>query len=251
MSVPPPATHAGGTLHLAGAFVLVLALLLPVHAAAAQRGLSPQVYHALTRVHDLMDQGKYVTAEERLTELLGQLAEKGYDKAVALQTLAHVQAARERYDQAARSLQQSLALGALPDAVEQQGRYDLAQLYLASGKPGRAVEELQRWFEHAGQPSAEAQFLRGAAHVQLQQYRQANTPLKRAIEEARRAAKGEDAQAIKSALNELEQTSHALSKAMYDRAQAGRAGDEKPQPASTTSAGGADDAIDAEFEVKA
>ncbi len=182
MSVQPPATHAGGTLHLAGAFVLVLSLLMPVHAATAQRGLSPQVYQALTRVHDLMDQGQYVTAEDRLSELLGRLAEKGYDKAVTLQTLAHVQAARDRHEQAARSLQQSLALGVLPDAVQQQGRYDLAQLYLASGKPGQAVEQLQRWFEHAGKPSAEAHFLLGAAHVQLQQYRQAIAPLERAIE---------------------------------------------------------------------
>ncbi len=184
MSLKPPAVNAGRTLHLAGAFMLVLSLLMAAHAAAAQRGLSPQVYHELTRVHDLMDQGQYVLAEDTLSELLAQRAANGYDKAVTLQTLAHVQAARDRYAQAAQSLQQSLALGVLPDEVQQRGRYDLAQLYLASGEPGQAVQVLQRWFEHAGQPSADAHFLLGAAHVQLQQYRQAIAPLERAIETA-------------------------------------------------------------------
>ena len=178
----PPAANAGRIRQLAGAFVL--SLLMLAHAAAAGRGLSPQVYQELTRVHELMDQGQYVLAEDRLNELLGQLAAKGYEQAVTLQTLAHVQAARDRYAQAARSLQQSLALGALPDAVQQQGRYDLAQLYLASGEPGPAVQVLQSWFEHAGQPSAEAHFLLGVAHVQLQRYRQAIAPLERAIEAA-------------------------------------------------------------------
>ena len=182
MSVQPPAAKAGRILQLAGAFVL--SLLMLAHATAAGRGLSPQVYQELARVHELMDQGQYVLAENRLGELLGQLTAKGYEQAITLQTLAHVQAARDRYAQAARSLQQSLALGALPDEVQQQGRYDLAQLYLASGEPGQAVQVLQSWFEHAGQPSAEAHFLLGVAHVQLQRYRQAIAPLERAIEAA-------------------------------------------------------------------
>jgi tetratricopeptide (TPR) repeat protein len=181
MSVKPPAAKTGRILHLAGTLVLLLML---AHAAAAGPGLSPQVYHELTRVHDLMDQRQYVLAETRLSELLGQLAAKGYDKAVALQTLAHVQAARDHYAQAAKSLQQSLALGLLPDQVQQQGRYDVAQLYLASGQPGQAVQVLQRWFEHAEQPSADAHFLLGTAYFQLQQYRQAIAALQRAVKAA-------------------------------------------------------------------
>ena len=70
MSVQPPAANAGRMLQLAGAFVL--SLLMLAHAAAAGRGLSPQVYQELTRVHELMDQGQYVLAEDRLNELLGQ-----------------------------------------------------------------------------------------------------------------------------------------------------------------------------------
>ena len=76
-------------------------------------------------------------------------------------------------------------------------------------------------------------------------------PLEAAIEKVREAAKGVDTDAIKSAVGELEQASHAMSAAMY--ANAGEEGGAEAAGA-TADAGDAspaeDDAIDAEFEVK-
>jgi molecular chaperone DnaK len=78
----------------------------------------------------------------------------------------------------------------------------------------------------------------------------------RAIEKTREAAKTDDVERIKSAVHELEQASHALSKTLYEKAgaQAGAAGpgpQPGPQPeAGAQSSGGGDDVIDAEFEVK-
>ena len=82
----------------------------------------------------------------------------------------------------------------------------------------------------------------------------------KAIEKTRTAAKSEDADAIKSALRELEQASHALSKTLYAKTGAqpetgGGAGpgpDGGPHPAAGQAggAGGEDEPIDAEFEVK-
>lgn len=77
--------------------------------------------------------------------------------------------------------------------------------------------------------------------------------LTKAIEKTRTVAKGEDAEAIKSALAELEQASHAVSKALYESAASARggaapgAGPAGPEPPKS---GGDDEAIDAEFEVK-
>ncbi len=80
-----------------------------------------------------------------------------------------------------------------------------------------------------------------------------------AIEKTREKAKGEDAEAIKSALSELEQASHALSKTLYESAaQPGEApgaeADPAPEADTAEPAGDDDatddDAIDAEFEVK-
>ena len=75
-------------------------------------------------------------------------------------------------------------------------------------------------------------------------------PLNKSIQKTRDAAKSEDAAAIKSAIEELEQASHALSKTLYETQAAGtgpagaEAGREAaPEPSE-------EDAIDAEFEVK-
>ena len=81
-------------------------------------------------------------------------------------------------------------------------------------------------------------------------------PLEQAIEKVREAAKGEDVQAIKSAVEELEQASHALSKTLYESAEAGAtagadaASAGSPGDGENGESGAADDAIDAEFEVK-
>jgi molecular chaperone DnaK len=72
-------------------------------------------------------------------------------------------------------------------------------------------------------------------------------PLEAAIKKAREAAEGEDLDAIKSAVQELEQASHALSKVMYEKAGQNAADN---GPTADVGAGAGDDAIDAEFEVK-
>jgi len=73
-------------------------------------------------------------------------------------------------------------------------------------------------------------------------------PLEKAIQSTRNVAKGEDTQAIRAAISELEQVSHAFSKTLYEKAQSTSSG-------ATEEAGGSsrpddDDTIDAEFEVK-
>ena len=75
------------------------------------------------------------------------------------------------------------------------------------------------------------------------------------IQKTRDAAKGDNVEAIKSALSELEQASHALSKTLYEKtAQAGAPGGPTAAPDAAPGggqpAGSDDDTIDAEFEVK-
>jgi molecular chaperone DnaK len=74
-----------------------------------------------------------------------------------------------------------------------------------------------------------------------------------AIARVREVAKGDDADAIKSAIDDLTQASHALSKAMYEGSGqdgAAAAGGTGAGKAGSNGGKGEDDAIDAEFEVK-
>lgn len=75
-------------------------------------------------------------------------------------------------------------------------------------------------------------------------------PLQAAIEKAREASKGDDVDAIKSAVKELEQASHAVSKALYEKSEAEGGDASAEQPSADETVDAEDDAIDAEFEVK-
>jgi molecular chaperone DnaK len=76
-------------------------------------------------------------------------------------------------------------------------------------------------------------------------------PLESAIEKVRKVVEGDDTEAIKTAVKELEQISHALSKAMYDTTEtAGADSAPEAETADATAGSSEDDAIDAEFEVK-
>ncbi len=77
-------------------------------------------------------------------------------------------------------------------------------------------------------------------------------PLEAAMNKVREAAKGEDLGALKSATEELEQASHALSKVLYETSQqaAGAPSDASAGGESAAEDKKDDDAIDAEFEVK-
>jgi molecular chaperone DnaK len=77
-------------------------------------------------------------------------------------------------------------------------------------------------------------------------------PLEAAMAKVKEASKGDDAARIKSAVDELEQASHAFSKVLYEQTGAGAAASAGPSPGETgaTPPPQQDDAIDAEFEVK-
>ncbi|MEX0585831.1 MAG: molecular chaperone DnaK [Pirellulales bacterium] len=74
-------------------------------------------------------------------------------------------------------------------------------------------------------------------------------PLETAIQGTREAAKTDDAAAIRSAVEQLEQASHAMSKVLYETAQKSQPSDAPGGPAGEAKSGD-DDTIDAEFEVK-
>ncbi|MBR4976224.1 MAG: Hsp70 family protein, partial [Thermoguttaceae bacterium] len=76
------------------------------------------------------------------------------------------------------------------------------------------------------------------------------TALNAAITKTREACESEDVDRIKAALTELEQASHAMSKALYESAQAAQAAGASQDAQAGSDANPNDDAIDAEFEVK-
>ncbi len=113
---------------------------------------------------------------------------------------------------------------------EDKKRVELATLRNQAEQMGHQVEKLIK--EHEDKLTADDKL-----------------PLEQAIKKAREAAEGEDVAKIKSAVEELEQASHAFSKTIYEKA-APEAPSEDGSEAEGATESADDDAIDAEFEVK-
>jgi tetratricopeptide (TPR) repeat protein len=145
-------------------------------------GLSPMTHRQLTAIHEKIDEQAYNEALVELEHLLADIGNKGYEKAVVLQTLGYVQISREAYKAATEAFEQALALDKLPEKTRQRLQYDLAQLYLASGKTVKAIQLLERWFEQTPQADATAYALLGHAYAQDNQLSKAIPALQRAIE---------------------------------------------------------------------
>ena len=163
--------------------VLLIAICTLLTAPGALAGgLSPMTHRQLTDIHEQIDKQAYDEALEELEILLVNIGNNSYEKAVVLQTLGYVQISREAYTPAAEAFEQTLVLDQLPEATQQRLRYDLAQLYLTSGKPVKAIQLLERWFTATIQADATAYALLGHAYAQNNQYAKAIPALQRAIE---------------------------------------------------------------------
>jgi molecular chaperone DnaK len=78
-------------------------------------------------------------------------------------------------------------------------------------------------------------------------------PIQAAIEKVKQAAKMDDVNAIKQAINELQQASHAMAQHLYAKSPGGPGAAQQPPPSGDgqpATGKGKDDVIDAEFEVK-
>lgn len=150
--------------------------------AAEQQTLSRKTYKVLETTQQWLDAGKSDQAVKRLEQLVTETAKWPYEQAIALQSLAHAHIERNDYPAAILYLKRSLDLQALPEDAQQRGRYNLAQLHMATESFAAAVELLTQWFQHAESPKADAYVMLGSAHLQQEQYKEAIPPLHKAIE---------------------------------------------------------------------
>lgn len=144
--------------------------------------LSQQTYESIMAAQKALDTGNTKKAITDLQRLAEELAEKPYEQAVVLQSLAHAHIARDNYAAAIPPLKHCIDLAALPEEPQQRARYNLATLYMATEKFGKAIDLLGTWFTQAREPKPEAYVMLATAHLQRKQYREAIKPLRTAID---------------------------------------------------------------------
>ncbi|MEF1301132.1 tetratricopeptide repeat protein [Vibrio owensii] len=170
----------------------VASLILLVEVAAATPSmakeapqLSDRTFRTVNKVQELIATEKYSAAKEKLTSALNSTKSKKYDRAVLLQQTGFLYSLQDNYTQAAKYFAEALKQDALPVPVAQQVRYSLAQLYLAEEKFKLSVKTMNEWFKVAEttkeKPQAHAYITLASAYIQLEDYRNAIPPTKKAI----------------------------------------------------------------------
>tara|TARA_Y100000588_G_C14196068_1_gene900270 strand:- start:84 stop:1298 length:1215 start_codon:yes stop_codon:yes gene_type:complete len=165
-----------------------LVLVVGAHCAPAFSDtpeLSNRTFKTVNKVQELIATEQYSDAIERLNSALESSSKKPYDRAVLLQQKGFLFSLQDNYPKAASYFAKSLELNALPVPIAQQVRYSLAQLYLAESQYLKSINTMKEWFKIAEtteeKPQAHAYITLASAYVQLEDYKNAILPTKKAI----------------------------------------------------------------------
>lgn len=124
----------------------------------------------MTRAANELQAERFDRAIELLEGLVEATKANRYESGLALQMLGVTYVQREQIDKGIKTLEQALAIDALPYDPTMNIYYTLAQIYIATEKFAQAKLKLQEWFYLARQVTPEAQILMGAIYAQEENY---------------------------------------------------------------------------------
>lgn len=162
-------------------FLACLLLVAPVSSVLADGVLTERTYKRLTVIHQMIGDGKYGEALERLDDLSKLVQRRPYEYATVLQTYGFVYAASDRYKQAIQAFEQAMSLDKLPEGVQLRMQYNVAQLYAAIEEYGKAAKVYEAWLAKAESPSESAHVFAATVYAQLKKYDKAIFNIRKAI----------------------------------------------------------------------
>ncbi|HDK38299.1 MAG TPA: tetratricopeptide repeat protein [Thiolapillus brandeum] len=163
------------------AFRVLFLLLLLFGSQSFAGTLSERTYKHLTAIHELMGENKYKEALERLDELLPRVRKHKYEYATIMQTYGFAYAAQDQYKKAINAFEEALKTEALPEQVQLNMRYNLAQLFASASDWKSAAKAYEQWLAVAEKPSADSYAFGATIYAQLKQYDKAIPKIRKAI----------------------------------------------------------------------
>ena len=142
--------------------------------------MSEKVYKKLTEAQELIEAKNYDAGLASLGELAREPKLTHYERAQLYNYFAYTYFTLERYEDAIASYEKVLEQPDLPEALETNSLYTLAQLYFIIENYRKAVDVINRWFALTEKPTENAYMLLGQGYYQLEQYRESLVPLKKA-----------------------------------------------------------------------
>ncbi|MDX1443487.1 MAG: tetratricopeptide repeat protein [Gammaproteobacteria bacterium] len=176
---------------LATAF-LAFSLVTPAHAQQEEEEetkntfMSPGVYKRISRAYEDIEAGNYSEAVEELEDLISDIEDSPYEKAVALQTLGYVYINQEKWRQAAQYLQAAYDLDAFPPEPEKQVVYALAQIYSQLEEYDKTIRLMNLWFKGKAEKDVppDAYIILANAYSAKNQFQQAYPWVRKAVQAA-------------------------------------------------------------------
>ena len=142
--------------------------------------MSEKVYKKLTEAQELIEAKDYDAGLAALSDLAREPKLSDYEKAQLYNYFAYTYFTLERYEDAIYSYETVLAQPDLPEALETNSLYTLAQLYFIIENYRKAVDIINRWFDLTEKPTENAYMLLGQGYYQLEEYKNSLVPLNKA-----------------------------------------------------------------------
>ena len=146
--------------------------------------LSKAAFNQITAAQEALAESNHDTAMNILLNMMKSDRYNPYEKGVAQQTYAYVWADKGDYSRALKEFERALNLGVLPEQVQLDLTYNLAQLSIAEDKPKQALRYLNRWFSKVEKPGASAYGLKAQIYLIMDNLNQAEKNVKKAIDMA-------------------------------------------------------------------
>lgn len=164
------------------AAVAVAVLLACTGVAHAQNQLSRATHKKLTEARDLVDNDRHGDAVGMLDQLLSEIGNRDYERAITLQTLGYAHVGADNDRAAIDAFERALALDTLPDSPRITLQNMLARLYARTEQYARAKEYLDQWFGEIGKPDADDYALKANILVQLDENAEGIEAIRTAID---------------------------------------------------------------------
>ena len=147
------------------------------------QAISAAVFEKLKEAQEMMENSDFGQANETIDLLLRQTKLSSYERSHALNLKAYGYYMREKYSLAINVYHQVLTLDDLSEGLLLSTLKTLSQLYFSVEKYENALEMIDRFIATVEKAEPEILMIRGQALYQLGRYREAITPLKKAIED--------------------------------------------------------------------
>ncbi len=159
----------------------LLAILIGCMLLEASSSLKLKTYESITKAQELMEAKKYAEAKLELDEYYQKIQDIAYDRAYMQTYYGYLYILKERYDLALESYRKAYDAAVLPEDMQQNLLYNLAQLYMSSEAYAKGIEALEQWMQKAKSISDNDYIMMAQGYVQLKRYPDALSYVKKAI----------------------------------------------------------------------